>query len=294
MRELVLVHGRAQQHKDAAALKAEWVASLRAGLAKSGLELPIAEDRIRFPYYGQTLFDLVDGVPGDRAAEVIVRGDNVDAEERAFVQAYVEEVREKAGIDEAQVAEVVGRDVAEKGPLNWGWVQGVLSAIDRFVPFGSGASVALFTRDVYQYLTNPGIRDEIESGVRQALQPGVPSVVVGHSLGSVVAYSLLRSQGSASGWEVPLFVTVGSPLAVTVIKRRLSPNRHPACVGAWFNAMDDRDVVSLYPLDERNFPIDPAIENKTDVRNHTSNRHGIAGYLEDAEVARRIYEALTA
>jgi hypothetical protein len=57
-----------------------------------------------------------------------------------------------------------------------------------------------------------------------------------------------------------------------------------------------RDVVALYPLDTKSFPLDPAnpaIENKTDVRNRTANRHGIAGYLDDQEVARRIYDALT-
>ena len=36
------------------------------------------------------------------------------------------------------------------------------------------------------------------------------------------------------------------------------------------------------------------IENKTDVRNPTANRHGISGYLDDAEVARRIHDALLA
>jgi hypothetical protein len=33
--------------------------------------------------------------------------------------------------------------------------------------------------------------------------------------------------------------------------------------------------------------------NKTDVHNRTSNRHGIAGYLDDLAIASRIYDALT-
>jgi hypothetical protein len=45
--------------------------------------------------------------------------------------------------------------------------------------------------------------------------------------------------------------------------------------------MDPDDVVALYPLDRRHFPLSPEIENKTDVRNHTGNQHGIAGYLDD-------------
>jgi hypothetical protein len=293
MRQLVFVHGRAQEHKDAIALKGEWIAALGQGLAKSGLELPIAETAVRFPYYGQALFDLVSGVPAGQAAEVIVRGVESDVEEHAFAQAILDEVQTKAGITDDQIASVVEGNVVERGAFNWKWVQGVLRAIDRYVPLGSGASIALFTHDVYHYLRNPGLRDTIEAGVRQGFERGVPSVVVAHSLGTVVAYNLLRREGAAMGWEVPLLVTVGSPLAITAIKRALAPVKHPECVGHWFNALDERDVVALYPLDGGHFPIHPGIENKTDVRNHTENRHGIAGYLDDPVVARRIYEALS-
>ncbi|NLF72362.1 MAG: alpha/beta hydrolase [Candidatus Anammoximicrobium sp.] len=293
MRQLVFVHGRAQEHKDAATLKGEWLATLRQGLAKSQLELPIPEDAVRFPYYGQTLFDLVSGVPADQAAEVIVRGAGEDSEQRTFAQAIIGEICEQNGITDEQIAgEAAGR-VVERGPLNWEWVQAALRAIDRVRP-ASAATIALITNDVYQYLRNPGIRDQIETGIRQAMQPGVPTVVVGHSLGSVVAYSLLRRDGPASGWRVPLYLTVGCPLGVTAIKRALAPNHHPQCVDKWFNAMDDRDVVALYPLSRKHFPISPEIENKTDVDNQTPNRHGIIGYLNDREVARRIYDALVA
>lgn len=293
MRQLVFVHGRAQQHKDAVALKGEWLAALREGLAKSNLQLPIPEDAVRFPYYGQTLFDLVAGVSPERAAEIIVRGEGEDADEQAFVRAIIQEACDKAEITDAQIATIGGNEVIEKGPSNWEWVQSALRAIDRYVPFGSGSSIALFTKDVYQYLRNIGIRDRIDMGVRQALQPGVPTVVVGHSLGSVVSYSLLRREGKTSNWNVPLYITVGAPLAVTAIKKGLAPLKHPECVGKWFNAMDERDVVALYPLSKRYFAIDPEIENKTDVQNHTDNRHGIAGYLDDKEVAKRIHDALT-
>src|SRR5258705_4709850 len=156
-------------------------------------------------------------------------------------------MRQSAGITEQQLAEVEGAQVIQRGPLNWGWVRGILKAVDKYVPGGSGSGIALATHDVYQYLRNPGIRDTIEEGVRAALLPGVPTVVVAHSLGTVVAYNLLRREGAAQGWVVPLLVTVGSPLAVTAIKRALRPIQHPACVTHWFNAMDSHDVVALYP-----------------------------------------------
>jgi hypothetical protein len=204
MKQMVFVHGRAQEHKDALALKKEWIEAFRRGLAKSGLQLPISEDAIRFPYYGQTLFDLVSGAPRDQVAEIIVRGDNADADERAFMRAVIEEVKKKANITDSQLAEVAGQDVVSRGPLNWEWLQAALIAIDRYVPFASGASIAIATSDVYQYLYNTGVRDEIEVGVMQAMQPDVPTVVVGHSLGTVVSYSLLRREGKARRWVVPL------------------------------------------------------------------------------------------
>ena len=73
-RHLVFVHGRAQHGKDAAALKQEWIIALTAGLAQSGLTLPLTDDEIRFPYYGDTLDQIVKGSPTEDAVDIIVRG----------------------------------------------------------------------------------------------------------------------------------------------------------------------------------------------------------------------------
>jgi hypothetical protein len=292
-RKLVFVHGRSQQGKDSIALKAEWVHSWADGLEKSRLPMPIAETDIRFPYYGDTLEGLIEGKPNDQVAEVIVRGTVDKAPERAFMSAVLEEVRKKAGISEAQLAALSTAEVVQRGPLNWEWLQTILKAIDRNVPFGSGASIAVATYDVFQYLNNKVVAKKIDDGVIKAFEPGVETVVVSHSLGTVVAYNLLSREGKARGWKVPLFVTVGSPLAVTAIRASLPRREVPSCVGKWFNAMDERDVVALYPLDQANFDVSPGvIENKTDVKNPTENRHGISGYLGDEGVARRICEAL--
>lgn len=292
LRKLVFVHGRAQQNKDSVRLKQEWISSFREGLAKNNLELPIEEADIRFPYYGDTLYQMSAGVDAATAAKVIVRGKGIDGSELSFVRDVLEELRMKSGISEEEIHEQIDLQVIERGPLNWAWTQSILKVIDRKVPFSSGASVALFTRDVHQYLTKGGIRDHLEAGVLQAIKPGEPTVVVGHSLGSIVAYNLLRREGHTRGWDIPLYVTVGSPLGVTRIRKALAPISHPECVKSWFNALDERDVVALYPLESPHFTIDPAITNKRNVKNQTENHHGISGYLNDAEVARRVYDAI--
>ncbi len=296
-KKLVFIHGRAQQNKDAAALKKEWIAAFTKGLKANNLTLPIAETDIRFPYYGDTLHQLVQGVDPAVAADIVIKGTGpADAAEREFMRDVLIEVAQKEGITDAEIAAEVGAEVVAKGPLNWGWVQGILKVIDRKVPFGSSASVALFTKDVFHYLSNTGLRQHINTGVSAAIQSEEPTVVVAHSLGTVVAYSLLTERGKAQKWNVPNFITVGSPLGVTKIRQSisaLSPIGQPSCVGSWFNALDEGDVVALYPLAPPHFDISPkSIRNKRDVENHTDNQHGIAGYLDDPEVAKAIYDAI--
>lgn len=290
-KRLVFIHGRSQQDKNSIALKTEWVQSFQDGLRDVGLTIPIAETDIKFPYYGDTLRDLVTGA--NEVADVIVRGTGATQAEQEFIRGMLDEVLKQTTVTQAELDEIVGAEVIQRGPLNWEWVQGILRAIDRHVPFASGTSIAIATYDVYQYLSNAVIANQINDGVLKAMQPGMPTVVVSHSLGTLVAYNLLKNKGTALGWDVPLFVTLGSPLAVTKIKEMITPIGHPKCVKTWFNAMDERDAVALYPLSKKYFPVTPQIENKTDVRNPTENRHGISGYLSDPEVAQRIHAALT-
>ena len=216
-RELIFIHGRSQEGKDSFALKKEWIDTLKEGLTKSGLDLPIPEDRIRFPYYGDALDQLVAGVPPANAAQVVVRGPGgaEDPALQAFVASVLEQAARRtataAGMTDAQMESEIkavasaqggGAQVVERGLLNWGWVQGVASFIDRHVPGGSGLSIGLFTRDVYLYITDAGLKKRINTGVRAAMTPGVESVVVGHSLGTVVSYTLLKDEGEAAGWNV--------------------------------------------------------------------------------------------
>ncbi|MGY2115994.1 hypothetical protein ACW9HR_18990 [Nocardia gipuzkoensis] len=299
-RQLVLIHGRAQERKDSAALKAEWLDAFSKGLAKSNLSLPIDETDVRFPYYGDTLYDLVAGMSDREAASVIVRGEDMEDAERQFIREVMEEIRYENGITKEQLAEVAGRQALDKGPQNWEWFQAILRALDRYVPLSSSGSVALFTVDVYRYLRDSAIREKIDSQMAHAITPGRETVVVAHSLGTIIAYKLLRAEGHLRYWEVPLFVTLGSPLGVTMVReelKRFGARRCPECVAYWHNALDDHDVVALYPLTPQHFPLSPetpTIENRTDIENHTANRHGIAGYLDDRDVAKLIHDALIA
>lgn len=135
---------------------------------------------------------------------------------------------------------------------------------------------------------------KIDDGVRDALLPGhSEAVIVSHSLGTVVAYNtLLGRTGAFPNVRVPLFVTLGSPLGMNTVKSRLRPHTFPPQVGAWYNAMDEDDFVALHPLNKKHFNTGHTIENHTKVDNWTDNQHSIGGYLDDPQVAKRIYDAV--
>jgi hypothetical protein len=288
--KLLLIHGRAQGGKDPIALKKTWVDTLKAGLEKSGLTLPITDDDIIFPYYGDLLDQLV-AEYNKPVESIIKKGANspVDAKDARFLHDFLLEVADNANIDTADIEAENTALITEKGPLNWEWVHSILKAIDRKSTW-SEASIKKFTYDVFLYLSVEGIRQEINSEVMKSF-PDEPCVVVGHSLGSVVSYNLLRD---ITATKVGKFITVGSPLGVNAVKKYLKvPIKMPSCVqNGWFNAFDERDVVALKALNKDYFNIDPTITNKNDVDNHTDNRHGIEGYLNDKDVALEIYHAL--
>ncbi|MEU5239581.1 alpha/beta fold hydrolase [Streptomyces lydicus] len=136
-------------------------------------------------------------------------------------------------------------------------------------------------KDVYAYFfggAGPAMR-EVVARALDGLDGG-PLVVVGHSLGTIIAYEVLQEQGR----PVDLLVTVGSPLAVSEVQDHLArPPAVPAGVAAWRNASDLRDLVAL---DHTLRPEYAPQERITDllVVNDSRNHHGIAEYLSQREV----------
>ncbi len=285
---LLLVHGRAQIEPDFEVIKAAWLKALKKGAEDSGHSLPSGLE-VAFPYYGPTLDKFSAGFDVPLTADIHTKGGPGQDEFLKFQAELAEEVRRKARITEAQVNDEYGNKAHEKGPSNWEWVQAIMRAIDKYGGGMSQKTLDLFTRDVFLYTRRAGVRSAIDKIVGSELTEE-PTVVIAHSLGSIVAYNILRSD--LRHLNIPLFVTVGCPLGIRAVRSQLQPLVHPEPVKKWFNAYDDRDVVALYPLDGANFPVEPAIENYGKVDNSTKNRHGISGYLDNKVVAERVVAAL--
>ena len=286
MRKLVLVHGRGQHDKDPKALKEAWIDALRNGLAGSGLDLPVAPQDIAFPYYGDVLNNLVEGED-----EAITRGSSEDQQEIEFRQLLMEEMAEAAGITPDDILSASEDPTVSRDLFNAGWARAIMRAFDNHLPLVSGLAVARFTRDVWAYLKRPGVRDAVERLVLDKIADN-ECVVVGHSLGSIVAYGTVNRDDRL---KAPVLITIGSPLGVGRIQDAIGVMRRPGCVKRWYNARDRRDFVALYLLKRPQFVINPEVdENYDKVNNFESNRHGIAGYLSDTHVAREIYNGLKA
>lgn len=286
--KIIFVHGRAQGGKDPVKLKQEWVDALYRGMEYAHLNLP-ANVTIDFPFYGDRLDQLVEEIEIPLVNDVRYRGDNQDIERSAeFRGEMLYEIARGAGISDEEIMSNFEGNVKDRGPQNWEWVQAILKSLEK-TSLGEKV-IDLITRDAYVYLKFPAVRSIINSMVAECLT-SEKCVVVGHSLGTVVSYNTLRQVQVDT--SVIKFVTLGSPLGMHSFKNNLeTPIKMPSCVKEWFNAMDERDVVALYPLDKIHFPTTPPIRNKTSVDNRTPDRHGITGYLQDVDVAKTIYDGL--
>lgn len=149
---------------------------------------------------------------------------------------------------ERELLALLWADVAEEGRSRVrtpSWTQRALYAVNR-VPFFSDLSERVLIgslKQVRAYLTNPDVRNRVKQRVLSAVTSET-QVLVGHSLGSVVAYEVLCAKPDL---PVTTFVTLGSPLGIpNLVFDRLEPEpgRWPN-VSAWTNIADRGDVVAL-------------------------------------------------
>ncbi len=280
---LVLIHGREQGERDEPEIRVQWLDALSVGCANAGLEPLSSSVEVRVPFYGRLLDELT-ATPELPTGDVVSRGRGGTPDK--FEAELLTQIAARAGVsaDDVELPQA-----AERGVENWQWVRAVARDLSERSPWLSETLMRQLTRDVNAYMKRPAVRRQVNELVVAELGEG-PAVVVGHSLGSIVAYWTLTDLPRTL--DVPLFVTLGSPLGIPVIKKGLPrPLGMPRPAAAWFNAADPRDPVALFPeLDHDNFPA--PIENYPKVQNPHDNPHGIVGYLSDRVVARRIVEAL--
>jgi hypothetical protein len=126
----------------------------------------------------------------------------------------------------------------------------MLDRLARTTTFAGVAQRAFIgnLKQVVLFLTDPAVKQNVLARVRQQIDSDT-RVIIGHSLGSVVAYEYLCHDHPAS---VELLVTLGSPLGIpNVVFDKLTPapadgvGTWPGEVAAWVNVADPDDIVAL-------------------------------------------------
>jgi hypothetical protein len=153
-----------------------------------------------------------------------------------------------------------------------------------------GRVMTAVLREVYRYLTRQALRRRIREAVIAAVEEHQPTVLVAHSLGSVVAYEALHQRPDL---KVATFLTLGSPLGMPgTVFEALDPEPvaghgvRPPGARKWVNVADKGDLVAV--------PVE--LGGRFDVDRHVAvsigfaDFHTFGGYLSSASTAKIIRE----
>lgn len=236
MPKIVGVHGIAQQIEGEDVLAAKWFPALSSGLKLA--EGPSLEARdFAMAFYGN-LFR-------PRGKTVNPNYGAADIQDGLEFELLIAWANEAAALQsDVQPMSVKGKN---RTPA---FVQRALGALLKS-KFFAGTTQRMLIGDLKQvslYLGDRSIRAQTLQRVAAAIDSDT-RVLVGHSLGSVVAYEALAANPS---WPVRTFISLGSPLGIrNIIFERLTPPPSngvgvwPGTVTDWINIADRGDIVAL-------------------------------------------------
>jgi hypothetical protein len=289
---LVLVHGINNENNSATEVEAVWLKALHEAWQRLGLK-PLAPFKVTMAYYADELAKLSAGPHGAVTAGAGSVASQVEFE-------LLQEYAAAAGVTQQQIvaaAKGEGLDIStvEAGLPHEAWLLATSRALENILPTRGKYLARLFLRQAAIYIERRGVQHKIKAIVRSKIfEDDSPLVVVAHSLGTVISYELL-TEDAAAGKTIPLFCTLGSPLAVRIVanyvgKRRSFP-RPP--VQRWINGAQQEDFVTLGRVLQKSTIGFDGIENNDQIINLNSDKHDIVAYLSDQSIAGAIHAALS-
>ncbi|SCX22710.1 hypothetical protein DSM25558_3200 [Agrobacterium sp. DSM 25558] len=277
--KVVMIHGINQQDSTQVQLLKKWK-DLVHGKAPGLFD----KHDLSMAYYGTTLSDWTKGSAAIKMGPHDIHFDPGNNAELDFLVAALEEAARKNKISEQAIAaaadEAADHEAVPMGTWLGRRLVGLVRALEKISP-AKGAVVLKVIKQAHTYLAAPGAGPAVDALVKPHLT-GKEVVIISHSLGTVIAFKLLREM-AATGTRVPLFITMGSPLGLESVQSKLGPSfEKPAIVSRWENFYDPADFVSLGK--ELKSELDTDIIDDGTVDNTTSNAHGISGYLPHSKV----------
>jgi len=224
---VVGIHGINQHRSTRDELVTAWSSALETGLAKAGLPRMVVD--LRIAYYA----DLYVAhraewkVPDDPAVEL-----------DQLAGKLVLEWNVALGVDAEVPSETKGLSVPAT-PLAVQVAVHRLAASPGLQGFGV-AGVRRLARHMHAYLCYDDTRELTLARVSEAVGDGA-DVLLGHSMGSVVAYEWLHRN---LGGRPPLLVTIGSPLGCAPVLSRLRPALAVPGSGQWVNVAATHDPIA--------------------------------------------------
>jgi hypothetical protein len=146
--------------------------------------------------------------------------------------------------------------------------------------------------EINRYFDNTdNIASDIRKPLKQTLRPLIeknePVLLIGHSIGSVIAYDTLWELSYQEGLHGKVdFLTIGSPLGMHYVQRRLmgmkenEEKTYPKLIRHWVNLSSEGDIIAL----ERNFHNSFKELRKLGlVKSIEDHSHGIYNYFRSDE-----------
>lgn len=274
------VHGIAQQRWGGPQLTNSWWLAMRGGLEAAGHRKAadaLPEEDVRVAFYGEFFRP-----PGSKAGygppytpASLSSPSELELLKTWYCQATAEEPQTDVGEGPKGLPRVAA--------------QVMLHRLLRTATFAGVAERALIgdLKQVTAFLTDTSTKERVLQRISSEMTKDT-KVVIGHSLGSVVAYEYLALYAPP---QVELLITLGSPLGIPrLVFDRLTPvptsgvGVWPGTVARWVNIADKNDIVALakqlaplFPTANAGYVVeDCAVDNG-------KSPHGVEPYLTSSE-----------
>ena len=138
------------------------------------------------------------------------------------------------------------------------WIYRLGDRMPFLIPHVASEKMEVHLRDLRRYLRDDNgiathVRRMLKIVLRAAEEGGHPTLLIAHSMGSVIAYDSLwdMSHSGRDHLRLNMLLTMGSPLGQTFMQRRLkgagqpAPARYPRNIDHWKNLAAIGDLTAL-------------------------------------------------